>query len=147
MTALPTPEKRRRATPRQIREILERQNGCCAMCGIQLVDLGDEWVRIINAFQIDHIQRLDALGSQTLDNLQALCVPDHKEKTRTDNWEAKKGARIRGERGQRARREKRGGSSIQGRGFSTEKPDDYVSPLSKAARRAAIARREAAHAG
>jgi 5-methylcytosine-specific restriction endonuclease McrA len=89
----------------------------CAKCR-EKVALGN--------YQIDHIQRLDALGKHELDNWQLLCVPCHKPKTKVDNAEAKKGARIRGERGsQRARRERRGESSIKA---------PAVSALSKTAR-------------
>jgi 5-methylcytosine-specific restriction endonuclease McrA len=111
---LPKPEMRRGFTARQREAIAERQAYGCANCGCSLVT---------NKFQIDHIQRLDALGKHEPSNWQALCVPCHAEKTRTDNREAKKGARVRGEKGQRARRERRGGSSIksaskiQSRGF------------------------------
>ena len=101
---LPRPEKRRSFTARQRETIAERQAYGCANCGCSLVT---------NRFQIDHIQRLDALGKHEPDNWQALCVPCHAEKTRTDNREAKKGARVRGQTGQRARRERRGGSSIK----------------------------------
>lgn len=116
MADLPKPERRRSFTARQRKAVAERQAYGCANCGCSLVT---------NRFQIDHIQRLDALGKHEPDNWQALCVPCHAEKTRTDNCEAKKGARVRGEKGQRARRERRGGSmiktagKIKSRGFST----------------------------
>ena len=114
MADLPLPIARRSFTARQREAIAEAQAYGCANCGCSLVT---------NKFQIDHIQRLDALGKHEPDNWQALCVPCHAEKTRTDNREAKKGARVRGQTGQRARRERRGGSmiksasKIQSRGF------------------------------
>ena len=114
MADLPLPIARRSFTPKQRAEIVWSQGYKCAHCECSL---------ITRPFQIDHIQRLDALGKHEPDNWQALCVPCHAEKTRTDNREAKKGARVRGQTGQRARRERRGGSmiksasKIQSRGF------------------------------
>jgi len=92
---LPKPIKRRSFTARQRAMVAEAQAYGCANCGCSLT---------INAFQIDHIQRLDALGKHEPSNWQALCVPCHAEKTRVDNREAKKGARLRLEKGQQARR-------------------------------------------
>jgi 5-methylcytosine-specific restriction endonuclease McrA len=119
---LPKPEKRRSFTARQRNMVANRQQWLCNVCKCDLWKI---------AFEIDHIQRRDALGKHEPDNWQALCVPCHAEKTRTDNWEAKKGARIRGEKGQRARRAKRGGSSIksasklQSRGFDRTKTKGF----------------------
>lgn len=115
---LPLPEKRKRATPKQINALLLSQNDACAHCKAPLVERGgDSFIRLLQPFDVDHVQRLDALGVQTLDNLACLCKGCHAVKTRTDNREAKKGRRIRGEAGQRARRETRGGSAIKSRGF------------------------------
>jgi len=119
---LPKPEKRRSFTARQRNMVANRQQWLCNVCKCDLWKI---------AFEIDHIQRRDALGKHEPDNWQALCVPCHAEKTRTDNREAKKGARIRGEKGQRARRERRGGSSIKGgaklqsRGFDRTKTKGF----------------------
>ena len=116
MADLPLPLKRRNVSAKQRAWVALEQGYKCAHCECSL---------ITRPFQIDHIQRLDALGKHEPDNWQALCVPCHAEKTRTDNCEAKKGARVRGEKGQRARRERRGGSmiktagKIKSRGFST----------------------------
>lgn len=114
--ALPQPEKRRSFTPKQRAEIVWSQGYKCAHCECSL---------ITRPFQIDHIQRIDALGAHEPDNWQALCVPCHKTKTKVDNAEAKKGRRIRGEAGQAKRRRERGGSSIKA---------PAVSALSKDAR-------------
>jgi uncharacterized protein (TIGR02646 family) len=103
MADLPQPERRRSFTARQREAIAERQAYGCANCGCSLVT---------NRFQIDHIQRLDALGKHEPDNWQALCVPCHAEKTRTDNREAKKGRRIRGENKPRIKK------AIPSRGFN-----------------------------
>lgn len=115
-STLPKPEKRRAFRPGDVLKKYVEQRGMCAKCGCDLVRSG---------YERDHIQRHDALGKTSFDNLQLLCPPCHADKTRDDNREAKKGARIRGERGQRARREKRGGSSIKA---------PPVSALSKTAR-------------
>ena len=113
---LPKPERRKGFTARDVAAVFIKYEARCARCR-EKVSLGN--------YQIDHIQRLDALGKHELENWQLLCVPCHKPKTKVDNAEAKKGARVRGERGQRARREKRGGSSIKA---------PAVSALSKDAR-------------
>lgn len=101
---LPKPEKRKGFTARDVAAVFIKFEARCARCR-EKVSLGN--------YQIDHIQRLDALGKHELENWQLLCVPCHKPKTKVDNAEAKKGARIRGEKGQRARRERRGESSIK----------------------------------
>ena len=54
------------------------------------------------------------MGKHEPDNWQALCVPCHAIKTKVDNREAKKGARIRLEKGQQARRKAKG-SQIKSR--------------------------------
>ena len=121
---MPLPEKRKKATATQVRDLIKRQNNCCALCPVVLVlrDADGGFLRILQPFQIDHIQRLDALGAQTIDNLQALCVGCHKAKTKVDNFEAKKGARIRLEKGQQARR-KANGSKLKSRStFPTQRP-------------------------
>ena len=105
MTDLPKPV-RKYFTTRQVKSKLAEQAGLCAGCFCDLDAIG---------FERDHIIRVDAGGDNSDKNLQLLCVPCHKIKTVVDNREAKKGARVRGEKGQRARREKRGGSSIPAR--------------------------------
>lgn len=94
---LPVPEKRRKASPKQVAAILKRQSGTCNLCPMQLVEFGEpgEPTRILQPFDVDHVQRLDALGDQGIDNLQCLCKSCHVVKTKVDNREAKKGARIR----------------------------------------------------
>lgn len=102
---LPQPERRRSFTPKLRAWIALEQGYKCAHCECSL---------ITRPFQIDHIQRLDALGKHEPDNWQALCVPCHAIKTKVDNREAKKGARIRLEKGQQARRKAKG-SQIKSR--------------------------------
>lgn len=107
MTALPLPA-RHEFTKRLRAMIFERANGCCESCGCK--------VGGSVAYDIDHVVPAYAGGKATLENGQVLCKAlCHREKTRRDNQAAKKSNRIRGLTGQRARREKRGGSSIQGR--------------------------------
>lgn len=113
VTELPTPEKRRGFTPRDVAAVFIEYEARCAACR--------EKVRV-GEYQIDHIQRLDALGSHELSNWQLLCTACHAAKTKVDNREAKKGARIRGEKGQQRRRREKGPSlrsagQIASRGF------------------------------
>ena len=96
---LPKPAKRRGFTPRDVAAVFIKCEARCAQCR-EKVSLGN--------YAIDHIKRLDALGAHELSNWQLLCSPCHSAKTKVDNWEAKKGARVRGEKGQRARRAKNG---------------------------------------
>ena len=103
LNELPQPERRRSFTPRQRAEIVWSQGYKCAHCECSL---------ITRPFQIDHIQRLDALGKHEPDNWQALCVPCHAIKSRVDNREAKKGRRIRGDNKPRAKK------AIPSRGFN-----------------------------
>jgi len=114
---LPKPEKRRGFTPRQVAAVFIRYDGRCAKCA---------WKVTPGGYHIDHITPLAALGKHELENWQLLCVECHKPKTKVDNAEAKKGARIRGEKGQRARRERNGPSltgrsTFQSRGFDKSK--------------------------
>lgn len=119
---LPKPLKRRSFTARQRNEIANRQEWLCNICKCDLWGI---------RFDVDHVHRLDALGKHEPSNWQALCVPCHAEKTRTDNREAKKGRRIRGLAGQAKRRKERGGSSIKGgaklqsRGFDRTKTKGF----------------------
>jgi len=86
--ALPKPIKRKGFTPRDVAAVFIKCDARCAKCR-EKVSLGN--------YAIDHIQRLDALGAHCLENWQLLCTECHAAKTRVDNFEAKKGARIRGE--------------------------------------------------
>ena len=104
LSELPQPERRRSFTAKQRNMIATRQAWLCNVCKKMMSN---------HAFDIDHIQRLDALGKHEPDNWQALCKPCHAEKTRTDNREAKKGRRIRGDNKPRVKK------AIPSRGFST----------------------------
>lgn len=101
MTArvMPTPEKRKRPSLSTLVVVFLRQGVPCARCGAALEP---------GAFDMDHIQPLDALGKQTADNWQALCLPCHRDKTASDLARARKGARLRGEAGQLKRRRELG---------------------------------------
>ena len=89
MTAgLPKPEKRRGFTARQRNEVGMAQDWKCAMCGLNIFE---------QTIHIDHIQPLDLLGKHAPENWQALCIPCHARKTRTDAKKIAKGRRIRGE--------------------------------------------------
>lgn len=107
---LPLPEKRKPLTRLQFATLILAQEGRCGCgCGKKL-----QADRIID----EHVQALDFLGSNALDNRSLWDVDCSKAKTAVDLKAAAKGKRIRGERGsQRARRERRGGSMLKSRGF------------------------------
>ena len=88
MPDLPQPEKRRGFKPRDVDNRFAEQAGRCSACQCDLN---------LSGFERDHIQRHDALGETSFENLQLLCPPCHAIKTKADNREAKKGRRIRGE--------------------------------------------------
>lgn len=111
---LPSPEKRRSFTARQVAAVFIRYDGRCAKCA---------WKVTPGGYHIDHITPLSALGKHELENWQLLCIECHTGKTKRDNFEAKKSARIRGDKGQRARRAKNG-PQIASRGFA-DKPKGY----------------------
>ena len=110
--ALPKPVKRKGFTPRDVAAVFIKCEARCALCR-EKVSLGN--------YAIDHIQRLDALGAHSLENWQLLCAPCHAGKTRVDNREAKKGARVRREKGQQARRAKFG-SKLKSRNTFQDRP-------------------------
>lgn len=88
---MPVPEKRKAATPKQVAEVLIRQDGACSGCKARL-GYGVP-------YHIDHVQPLDLLGAHSVDNFQALCEPCHKVKTKSDVAKIAKGRRLRGEVG------------------------------------------------
>lgn len=55
----------------RFRRIIARDRPPCALCGCEL-DFGPNHLAD-NAFQIDHITPLARSGTDTLDNLQAVC--------------------------------------------------------------------------
>lgn len=92
---MPQPEARKAPTLALKVAVFLRQGVPCATCPARLD---------ADAFEMDHIHPLDALGPQTPDNWQALCLDCHARKTRIDLARARKGARLRGETGQLKRR-------------------------------------------
>lgn len=125
---MPKPAKRKGFTARDVAAVFIKCEARCAACR-EKVKLGE--------YQIDHIQRLDALGAHEIANWQLLCTSCHTAKTKIDNREAKKSARLRGETGQQKRRRERGPSlrssgKLQSRGFDErrrKKMDGTVEPV------------------
>ena len=114
---LPKPERRKPLTRVQFATLILSQDGRCGCgCGVKL-----QADRIID----EHVVALDFLGSNELSNRSLWDADCSKRKTAGDLSEAAKGKRIRGETGQRARRERRGHGSIKA---------PAVSALSKDAR-------------
>jgi len=58
--------------------IASAQNFICAKCPIEILDSRD--------FDVDHILPIASGGKNTVDNLQALCKPCHREKTNTEKY-------------------------------------------------------------
>jgi 5-methylcytosine-specific restriction enzyme A len=66
-------------------EIHLRQNGRCAICGMKLR---------VGQYEIDHIQALAHGGDNSVENLRAICMPCHRDKTRGDVQGLRKAERI-----------------------------------------------------
>lgn len=112
---LPKPEKRKPLTRVQFATLILFQDGRCGCgCGVKL-----QADRIID----EHVVALDFLGSNELSNRSLWDADCSKRKTAGDLSEAAKGKRIRGETGQRARRERRGHGSIKAPPVSTLSKD------------------------
>lgn len=98
-------------------ELRRRAGNVCASCG----------VKPKHGWEYDHILELWETGTNKLDNFQALGSRKdcdcHAEKTAAAAKRRAKMRRLRGETGQRARRE-RNGPSMQSRGFA-KKPEGY----------------------
>lgn len=62
--------------------VRERDQGLCAGCGTQCSRDGGEWTEA--PWHMDHITALADGGSNEMENLQTLCVPCHKAKTRRE---------------------------------------------------------------
>lgn len=115
----PEVEARKALTKKQRAQVILRQNGLCAGCGIKPRD----------GWELDHDKALwkGETKQADLDTWRAYGSRKdcdcHKLKTADEAGERAKMRRLRGEVGQRARRERRGGSSIksgaklQSRGF------------------------------
>lgn len=66
--------KKRIASANQRRILLVWQDFRCAICGEELT----------KSYQVDHIVPFSAGGKTTLENLQALCLNCHKQKSSQD---------------------------------------------------------------
>ena len=99
---------RRRLTPSQKAEILERQAWTCG-CG-KGCDLRGQ------AVEYDHMLPLALGGADTLENMQALLVDHHKAKTRDDIKRIRKADRQK-KYHETGRSRARRGPPLQGRGF------------------------------
>jgi len=62
------------ATARQRRALLAIQDFRCAICNGEITD----------AFECDHVVPFSLGGGTTTSELQALCIPCHREKTKSD---------------------------------------------------------------
>jgi 5-methylcytosine-specific restriction endonuclease McrA len=78
--------KRKRHSAKVKAAIVERQKGLCARSGLPLVP---------GHIQFDHILPLALGGADTPENMQALAVDPHKEKTRVDIGRIRKADRQR----------------------------------------------------
>ena len=115
----PEVEARKALTKKQRAQVILRQRGLCAGCGI----------KPRHGWELDHDKALwkGETKQADLDTWRAYGSRKdcdcHKLKTADEAGERAKMRRLRGEVGQRARRERRGGSSITGGGF--HKPEGY----------------------
>lgn len=115
---LPKPGPRRPLTKHEYAEMFLSQMGKCFNCAVRLAK-----GNVIDEHVIPR-ESLPADRCDDLENRKLFCKPCAKAKTVGDQGVIAKGRGVRGERGsQRARRERRGGSSIKGGGF--HKPEGY----------------------
>ena len=93
----------RRAISRHRRDlILDRQKRICPLCNKPLpssemtsgVDGVPGWT-MTGPFEVDHVLPLELGGADHIDNMQALCRPCHRQKTRDDVRRIAKARRIR----------------------------------------------------
>lgn len=108
MTA-PAIEKRKPLTRREVMQLMIDQDGRCACgCGVKLNPMTEGVID-------EHVRPLGQLGTNALENRRLYRKPCAAKKTEGkagDNSRTAKAKRQAGEKGQRARREKRGGGSI-----------------------------------
>jgi hypothetical protein len=126
-------EDRKPLTKKQRAELALRQRGLCGCgCGGKLDHPGE-------GTRDEHLQALELLGSNDLANRSLWRKPCSDAKTYGADLPAiAKAKRQGGEKGQRARREKRGGGSIKSKGFgSVSRGFDGMVKLTAKARRAA----------
>lgn len=93
-----SPERRQRLTRIEFAQLMLEQEGRCPACGEKL-----------KADQIidEHLNPLDSCGSNDLSNRALFCLGCAREKTIDDNAASIHGRRVRGEIGQKRRRELR----------------------------------------
>jgi hypothetical protein len=108
MSELVIPEKRKPLSKFEYATLFLSQMGKCPVCNERL-----QKGKIVD----EHLQALDHLGSNDLSNRALYCRGCATAKTKGDLAASWKGKRIRGEVGQRARREARGCGSIKSAGF------------------------------
>lgn len=103
----PETHERGKLSPKQRLQLFLRQDGKCAGCGIKLRA----------CWEADHIIELWEGGTNALDNWQAFGANKdcrcHAKKSAEATKRRAKMFRLRGIKGQRARRERRGESSIK----------------------------------
>lgn len=104
--------------------VLERQSRICPMCEKPLpsteMPSGVEGVpgwTMTGPFELDHQIPIELGGSNDVENLQALCVPCHKAKTRSDIKAIAKARRLR----KKADPAQRKAPSMVSRGFDKSK--------------------------
>lgn len=112
--------KRCYLTPKQRKELHDKQSGLCADCG---GSLGDRWAA-------DHIHALALGGSNDLGNFQALCLGCHDTKTNgpamtsygSDKHAIAKILRLTGETPSQTTGTHAGKGRLQSRGFPKDGP-------------------------
>lgn len=107
VSVIPDPDRSTegRAVSRAMKDLVRReQNGICAR----------SWCDA-PALDVDHIIPLWNFGKNVRANLEALCVDCHAQKTASEAKVRAKAKAQGGETGQKARRDRRGGSSIKAR--------------------------------
>lgn len=106
MISRPIELDERKAIPKAWKEAARaRTDGMCARLECMVTE----------GLEYDHALPLGLGGKHRADNIQPLCKIHHRQKTDRDIKLIAKAKRMAGTTGQRARREKRGGSSIKSR--------------------------------
>jgi 5-methylcytosine-specific restriction endonuclease McrA len=105
---------RKRLTFWQKVDVLKRQHYWCATVGcITTIGLSGG-----APAEFDHVLPLELGGDDDLDNVQALCIPCHKAKTREDIKRIRKAARLRRDADPETRR--KSPRPLRSRGFSRD---------------------------
>ncbi len=90
------PEVRKRLSRKDVGFVLRRQDDCCAQCGVPfgVVVTKPYYGRLVGPFELDHVVPIALGGPDVLANLEALCVPCHKLKTKSDHASIAKAKRL-----------------------------------------------------